>query len=911
ADAAWGLAQLSDVRERVGGAAIRGPIDLSDFEDEDEDEASDEALALDEPTEVSDHAPTRPILVARTENQHPPQRAGTPIPASWRRPGDAFVPRHLFGVGLNLFGIRPPPYVGRIAERDLLWQSLREVYDTGVGRAVILRGAQGMGRSRLGSWFCQRADEVGAVRVFTARHHASGEAENGLVPMVARYLRCEGLDHESTYKRLSHAFPPGDLLDEAIEPFAQLLSPSDSADSIWSHRFQYARERYNLVRRLLEREATGHSTDDWEAVVVVWLDDAHLGSDTLDFCRFLLETQTADPVPVLLLISAEESTLSSAIPAPTRRALEAIEDHPRCQTVDLAPLPEDEQVTLVRALLGMDGELAERVAARTAGSPAFAVQLVGEWVEQGLLRSGSEGFQLAEGAAVALPADVMREWGERVERFLVTFQAPEATALELAAVLGNRLRLDEWRLACQEAGIPASNRIVQRLSAENLADHDTGLDTLVFRRTLLRDALLERARAAGRLRQHHQAAVAMLEQASGIQHGIAERMGRHLLMSGHAVPALGKLLEGARERYLRGEKTAARRLLEYRERALRRLDLPERDALWGLGWVERANLDLESGRLREVEPLLEKTDILAQKYGWAHVSTRVRLVQGRFLHRTGQLARSVEVLKAAVADAIEQEESTIEARSRVQMAIAQTRLGQYEAATTQLNMARDQFVAVRDPHGLADCDWQRGRIALSEERLDEAQQLIIAALDRYSEVEARGGIAECTNGLGDVARRSNRLEHAEAHYRDAMKLLDAVGHSAATIPRLNLGVVLVGRDKSVAARRLIEPLLRNQDIRDRPALAAAAHLVLLAAVAKAGDWAAWDHHVGRAGALLAATGIVDRDNAFLAKMAAENAVQGGEVDRARSAFGLAWQQLDGLGDLQGVAEVEDRVRTLA
>ena len=85
----------------------------------------------------------------------------------------------------------------------------------------------------------------------------------------------------------------------------------------------------------------------------------------------------------------------------------------------------------------------------------------------------------------------------------------------------------------------------------------------------------------------------------------------------------------------------------------------------------------------------------------------------------------------------------------------------------------------------------------------------------------------------------------------------------------------------------------------------------LAAVAKSGDRSAWDHHVGRAGALLASTGIVDRDNASLARLAAERAVEGGQIDRARSAFGLAWQQLDGLGDREAVSRVEDRVRALA
>ncbi len=912
ADAAWGLAQLSDDRERVGGLVPFSedlpPLDEDDLDDEMDSEALPPA---DEPTEVAEAQMSRPIVVVRSDDEAPPERAGTPIPTTWRRTGGKFASRHLFGVGLNLFDIRPPPFEGRLAERDLLWKALREIYDTGLGRAIILRGSEGMGRTRLGTWFCQRADEVGAARVLTARHDTSGADESGLVPMVARYLRCDGLDHDATFERLTREFPPGDLLDEAIEPFSELLSPSNKPDAIWVHRFRYPRERYNLVRRLLEREATGYSTDDWEAVVVVWLDDAHLGSDTLDFCRFLLETQTADPVPVLLMISVQDAPGAAEVPPPTRRALEAIEDHPRCQTIDLAPLPEDEHVNLVRALLGMDGALAERVAARTAGSPALAVQLVGDWVTQGLLRSGAEGFQLADGAAVELPAEVKREWADRVERFLRAFRPEEGLAVELAAVLGARVRLDEWKAAGNSDGVEVSDRIIEALATERLVEHDPKTDTIVFRRTLLRDALLQRARTHARLERHHQAAAAMLESSPSTGRGSAERLGRHLLMSGHVVPALGKLLEGARERYHSGEITAARRLLEYRERALRRLEVPESDALWGLGWVEQAALDLESGHVTDVEPRLKKTEQLARRHGWNQVHMRAQLVRGRMLQRTGHLTSALEVLTAVGDDARLLDNPPLEARSRVELAITHVHLGQARDAEAELSQARVTFLALEDTHGLASCDWQQARIALSDGQLDHARELIHAARKRFLSLSARGSVAECTNGLGDVARHAEQPIAAEAHYREAMQLLDAVGHSASAIPRLNLGVVLVGQEKSVAARRLIEPMLRSQDIRDRPALAAAAHLVLLVAVANAGDWPAWDHHVGRAGALLAATGIVDRDNAALARMAAERAVRGGEVDRARSAFGLAWQQLDALGDAQAVTSVEERVRELA
>ena len=166
--------------ERVGGLVPFSedlpPLDEDDLDDEMDSEALPPA---DEPTEVAEAQMSRPIVVVRSDDEAPPERAGTPIPTTWRRTGGKFASRHLFGVGLNLFDIRPPPFEGRLAERDLLWKALREIYDTGLGRAIILRGSEGMGRTRLGTWFCQRADEVGAARVLTARHDTSGADESG------------------------------------------------------------------------------------------------------------------------------------------------------------------------------------------------------------------------------------------------------------------------------------------------------------------------------------------------------------------------------------------------------------------------------------------------------------------------------------------------------------------------------------------------------------------------------------------------------------------------------------------------------------------------------------------------------------------------------------------------------------
>jgi len=929
ADAAWGLAQLAGQSARTLGQVdnlTHLPDGLLDPIVEDDVTVDDDVTELpksfdedDAPTEVTEQPTSRPIIVHRSlDDEMHAQRFGTPVPADWRPARKPVSVGHLFGVGLNLFGIRPPPMSGRHQERDALWQALREVYETGEGQAVILEGTAGMGRSRLGTWLCERADEVGAARVFTGLHDEEGGSTSGLPPMVSRYLRCTGLQRSELRARIGQLFPPGDILNDEVDGFATLLShhhDDRDANDQRVRRFHYARERFSLVRRLIEREATGHSADDWEAVVIIWLDDAHLGTDTLDFCRFLLESQTADPVPLLLLISVDRDALFDPDRARAADVVDAISDHPRTRTIPLTPLPEDDHAQLVRALLGMDGELVEQVAARTAGNPLFAVQLVGEWVRQGLLKAGNRGFTLVEGAKVELPDDIGRVWGDRVERLLIGLHRKESQALELAAVLGVEVDNTEWKGACTINGLNPTDRLLGRLLAQRLASaSEVGPGDALgfkFQHSMLREALLRRARRAGRLRDHHQACATMLQSRSDDRRGVAERLGRHLLKAGHVAPALGKLLDGARERRHGGEPAGARRLLDYRERALRTLDLPAADELWGLGWVERIDLDLEEGDPKGTEALLSRTEATARLHGWHRAGTHAAVLRGRLHLLGGDLRSALRTLKKARAMAEESHIDRLAGRAAVELGNTRMRLGHPTEALTEYDRATVIYERLGDRHGLATCLWNRGRVGMLQGKLDQANRDIAEARDLFLAVGARWGAAECSNGLGEVVRRQGDITKAETHYRRASIEMEAAGHGAATLPRLNLGVLLVQRRAHVEARRLIEPILRSPTVRSRPLIAVGAHLVLLAPAAAAADWTAWDHHLGRAASLLASTGIVDPDNAVLAILGAEEAVSQGALDRARSAYGLAWQQHEALGNQESLAQIEARVRVLS
>ena len=97
-------------------------------------------------------------------------------PRDWR--GTEAAPERMalewIGAGLGLLGLRTVPLVGRQTERDVLWNALLRVVDTGQPGLVVLRGTEGIGTSRLTAWIAERAHETGAATPLIARHGPQG-----------------------------------------------------------------------------------------------------------------------------------------------------------------------------------------------------------------------------------------------------------------------------------------------------------------------------------------------------------------------------------------------------------------------------------------------------------------------------------------------------------------------------------------------------------------------------------------------------------------------------------------------------------------------------------------------------------------------------------------------------------------
>jgi predicted ATPase len=106
------------------------------------------------------------------------------------------------------------------------------------------------------------------------------------------------------------------------------------------------------------------------------------------------------------------------------------------QTIALAPLSDSETAALVSGLLGRDPSLRglpDTIAARAAGNPFFAEEMVRELAERGVLR-GEPGAYMsaAEVGEVSVPATLQATVAARIDRL-----DPQAKrTLRAAAVVG-------------------------------------------------------------------------------------------------------------------------------------------------------------------------------------------------------------------------------------------------------------------------------------------------------------------------------------------------------------------------------------------------------------------------------------------------------------------------------------------
>lgn len=745
-----------------------------------------------------------------------------PIPSSWRRP-DRRPDLGLIGVGLGVYGLRAVPMVGREAERDQLWSALRKAHANPGALALVVRGPAGVGKSKLVHWIAERAIEVGAATVVRVEADANGGPGHALTQLVQRALRTAGLHGDELTEHIEARLVSFGREDHwEATALAEIVEPTGRVS------FGKPAEKWAVARRLIQDLAA-----DRPALLV--LDDAVLDPELLDFVEWLLQRGTESSV--LIAMAARDEHLAE------RKAQAA-----KLLTLDVhtqlvGPLDEAERRELVRELLGLTGQLAARVEARSAGNPMFAVEIIAEWVRTGVLQATKRGFALAPGAKAELPDSLYEVWAKRT-RELAKQLGRARMALFTAVGIGLEVDARLWHASCQAFEPPLAaddlRKVARVLRDAQLIDlEESGFR---FRQPMFVESVRRLVREAGGWPMANEAIARALEHFDVPYKD--ERMGLHLVAAGHHERAFAPTLAGIAKRRGDGESRLSMAHIQQRLIPLmHEAGIPESDPRWGEVVLIRQRThallcDYDAAGV-DAQLLVDN----AQALGWKTESVGYRALAVNNL-RLGDATTSLAMLDKAIASAEatqdmpalagalrwrgeiawdighhKAEQYALEAlplieehldplnvgHSLITAASMYRRRGEYVEARRCFERARELFEQAHSRKSLLHAVFAEGILLAQQKNYDDSDACYREALEHAVATEGMLAQGYCLEGLADNQRRRGNLDAAEQGIRDVLAYYARTNQTDVFTTQLTLAQIQLARgDAASAAATIME-----------------------------------------------------------------------------------------------------------
>lgn len=807
-------------------------------------------------------------------------RSAPPYPAPFpatQTPPTRPLHTPLEGVGLGLFTQRRVPLVGRRAEKQVLWDGLRRVHLDKRLHGVVLRGPAGVGKSHLAAWLYEEAQETGAAVTLKATHSPLGASDEGVPGALQRHFDAVGMDDPEPQVLRRLAAAGGAHLAPNL---ARWMAGSPDAE-------RTLRVRAGLLAAWVRLQ---------DRPVLLLLDDAQWSTEALPLAQTLVEYHAE--LPLMVVVTVREEALD---PGPRQRLAQLSEGR-LWREMALDRLADEDTGALLQSLLRLEGPAAEALQARAAGNPLMAVQLLGQLVERGALHPGEAGFALRE-AIPRLPDTLSGVWRARLPQLKTVDQE----ALEQAAALGTQVNDAEWaRVADRRADLAA---IRDALFARRLAEARPGGWSFVH--GLLQEALLDRARRAGRLQGHHQACAAILEGPDN-----ALRRGKHLLEAGELERGLRELEQAAHVARVGANPARVEDIVRRMEQTLEALgDPPELASVKGNIWLLRGSLQWAYGRFEEAFALDNLALELARDTGDTLMAGRALCRKGESSRQQGKQDAARRQFEQALKLAAAGDHPAVELDARAGLAAVARQQRDYPRAKAELERAAAiwrqagarTFGAVSEQAAILR---SLAAIHKAQGDLPRAQRALDLALEASRDGRSSIMLANVLNDLGDLARIHGRMEDARRLYQEAVDLWEALGSYGGVYPKLNLGLLGVAMEDIALTLQACEGALDDCALYRLHHLEAGIQVCLAWAAAAQGDWARMQQELDLAEAGFAQFEDLDPDNAWPAEKAGAVAAEAGQRDLAWQAWALAEQQYLGLDDSVGVARCQAALEVL-
>ena len=512
---------------------------------------------------------------------------------------------------------------------------------------------------------------------------------------------------------------------------------------------------------------------------------------------------------------------------------------------------------------------------------------------------GPRGFELRAGAEVTLPDNLYSAWATRIDDLLRDRPDADRWALELAAILGQRVDRQEWRVACRTLGVDPTPDLVDSLLSYRLArpDDSAAAGTWVFAHTMLRESLERRAEEGGRSRRLHAACAVMLR---SLQQSNPERLARHLLGAGDLDPALEPLVEAIETRCREGEYDRADTLLEQWEDAVDWLRSARRPAL-GPRAPRRGHGAPVSRSSRADARDRSRLETGVARYRWPRdLLATVRLHQGRLARMNGEFDRAVGLFREGL-QLVEDPQTGASLHARIGQTLSN--LGAFAGGGRVPRLPRHR-------EGVGGRGGQRRRVARPRRGPPPPGRH-----RRRHPLRGQGpgllplGTAPVGPGghLGDVRRDCPQpalVGRGDPLLPDRGLVRHALGtESAALASEVNIALVQVEMGKAQHVYSDLERCAARAVTFGNRSLWVTVRLAQVVAAGQAGDAAAWDRALNEGSQTLAATQFVSPDVASMAEQAGRSAREQGWDERANEVLELAlalWTRLGRVEDADRV-----------